>query len=103
MSVPDPALLIRQRMAMVEQLAALNSKQLQNTLTRSGVEVELLACIEEIEENGETSENLARRTDLETRYKAAANACADCDRELDELTDQLNTLDEQAGQAGPAP
>lgn len=99
----DIADLMQKRMALVEKLATLNSKQLQNTQARSGIEVELTACIEEVEQNGETSENLARRADLEARYKAAAAACADCDLELDRLTDELNALDQQAGQAGPAP
>ena len=99
MSAEAMAELMQRRMVLVERLAALNSKQLLNTQTRSGAEVELLACIEEIEANGETTENLARRADLEARYKAAAEACADCERELDRLADELNALDEQAGPA----
>ena len=89
----DVAELMQKRMALVEKIAALNSKQLSNTQTRSGAEVELLACIEEIEANGETSENLTRRADLEARCKAAAEACADCERALDDLADQLSALD----------
>ena len=45
----DFASLMQQRIALVEKLAALNSKQLLNTQTRSGIEVELLTCIEAIE------------------------------------------------------
>ena len=86
--------LLQRRMALVEKIAALNSEQLSNTQARSGVEVELLACIEEIEETGETSENPARRVELEARYKAAAVACTDCGRERDDLSQQLNRLDE---------
>lgn len=98
----DMAEQMQRRMALVEKLAALNSTQLRNTQARSGIEVELVACIEEIERNGESEETLARRTDLEARYKAAAAACADCDRELDDLADQLGRLD-RTEQAGPAP
>ncbi|MGI9501296.1 MAG: hypothetical protein ACR2P3_14770 [Geminicoccaceae bacterium] len=102
MTADDFADLMQRRMALVEKLAALNSRQLQNTQARSGIEVELIGCIEEIEQNGETKETLARRADLEARYKAAAAACADCDQELDRLADELSALD-QEGQAGPAP
>ncbi len=98
----DIAELMQKRMALVEKLSALNSRQLSNTQARSGAEVELLACIEEIEQNGETCDNLARRADLEARCKAATAACVDCDREIEALTDQLDAFD-QAGQAGPAP
>jgi len=94
----DIADVMQKRMALVEKLSALNSKQLQNTQTRSGIEVELAACIEEIEQSGESEIVLA---DLEARYQAAAAACVDCDQELDRLTDELNALDQQA-QAGPA-
>ncbi len=94
----DIADLMQKRMALVEKIAAHNSKQLLNTQTRSGAEVELLACIEEIEANGETSENLLRRAALEARCKATAKACADCERELDELADQLDALDHQIAQ-----
>ncbi|MDH3659571.1 MAG: hypothetical protein OEU92_06005 [Alphaproteobacteria bacterium] len=96
----DIAELMQKRMALVERTAALNSRQLRNTQIRSGIEVELLACIEAIERDGETRESLARRDDLEARYKAAAAACANCDRELDKLADELGALDQQAG---PAP
>jgi len=98
----DVADVMQRRMALVEKLAALNSKQLQNTQTRSGIEVELESCIEKIEQSGESEALFARRADLETRYRAAAAACVDCDRELDRLTDQLNALDLQV-QAGPVP
>jgi cell division protein FtsB len=97
--VTDFAELMQRRMALVERLAALNSKQLLNTQTRSGLEVELLACIEEIEANGESEVALARRAELEARYKAAAAACADCEREIDKLADDLDAFD----QAGPGP
>ncbi len=91
---------MQKRMALVEKLSALNSKQLQNTQARSGIEVELAACIDDIEENGGSEAAHVRRADLETSYKAAVAACADCDRKLDELADQLAKLD-QAGLAGP--
>ena len=86
---------MQQRMALVEKLSALNSKQLQNTQARSGIEVELTACIEDIERNGESEAALARQAGLEARYEAAAAACVDCDRELDRLTNELNALDQQ--------
>ncbi len=86
---------MQQRMALVEKLSALNSKQLQNTQARSGIEVELTACIEDIERNGESEAALARQAELEARYEAAAAACVDCDRELDRLTNELNALDQQ--------
>ena len=95
----DIAELMQRRMALVEKLAALNSKQLQNTQARSGIEVELLACTERIERDGESDAALARQAELEARFRAAAAACADCDREIDELADQLTSLD----QAGPGP
>ena len=103
----DIADLMQERMALVEKLSALNSKQLLNTQTRSGIEVELLTCIEAIERDGESEAALARRAELEARYKAAAEACADCEQALDDLAEDLTTLDQQieqqAGQAGPAP
>jgi len=89
----DIAELMQKRMALVEKLSALNATQLQNTQTRSGIEVELTACIADIEQNGEREVALARRADLEARYKAAAAACVDCDRELDRLADELTRLD----------
>ncbi|MGI9501801.1 MAG: hypothetical protein ACR2RE_01925 [Geminicoccaceae bacterium] len=99
----DIAELMQKRMALVEQLAALNSKQLQNTQTRSGIEVELLTVIELIERNGETEATLFGRTELEARYKTAADACAACERELDALAEDLTVLDQQIEQqAGPA-
>ena len=55
----DMAERMQQRMALVEKLSALNAKQLQNTQARSGIEVELTACIESIEENGESKAALA--------------------------------------------
>ncbi|MGI9487908.1 MAG: hypothetical protein ACR2RF_18900 [Geminicoccaceae bacterium] len=91
----DIAALMQKRMALVEKLAALNSKQLSNTQARSGIEVELTACIEGIDQNGESKAALAERADLEARHKLAAAACVDCDRELDALTEQLNALDQQ--------
>lgn len=91
----DLAELMQKRMALVERMAALNSKQLRNVQIRSGIEVELLACTEAIERDGETKETLTQRADLEARYKAAAAACADCDRELDGLAEELNALDQQ--------
>jgi len=96
--VTDLAELMQRRMALIEKLSALNSKQLLNTTTRSGIEVELTGCIEEIEKNGETPEMLAQLAEVEARYRTATAASADCDRELDDLTDQLTSLD----QAGPA-
>ncbi|MGI9417384.1 MAG: hypothetical protein ACR2RA_06045 [Geminicoccaceae bacterium] len=96
----DMAELMQKRMALVAKLSALNSKQLSNTQARSGVEVELTACIEEIEQSGESAAARARQAELEARYKAAAAACADCDRELDALAEELTTLDQQM-QAGP--
>ena len=93
----DVALLMQKRMALVEKIAAMNAKQLLYTQRRSGLEVELLACVNEIEANGESAEALARRAELEACHKAAEEACANCEREVDELAEQLNTLD----QGGP--
>lgn len=101
MTAPTFPEFMAQRMALVEQLSALNSKQLSNTQMRSGIEVELLACNEAIERDGETASLLAQRAELETRLSEAIAACTDCDRRLDALTDQLDALDQQ--QAGPAP
>ena len=99
----DIADLMQRRMALVERLAALNSRQLLHTQTRSGIEVELLTCIEMIERNGETEATLFARTRLEARYKAAAEACATCERELDVLAEDLAVLDQEIEQqAGPA-
>ncbi|MEM8949761.1 MAG: hypothetical protein AAGA21_23635 [Pseudomonadota bacterium] len=95
----DVADLMQKRMALVEKLAALNSKQLLNTQARSGAEVELLACIEMIERNGESEAMLFARADLEARYKAAIAVCEDCERELDELAEQLNALDKEIAEA----
>ena len=89
----DIARMMQKRMELVEKLAALNSKQLLNTQTRSGAEVELLACIEAIEVGGESKAALTRHAKLEARYKAAVVVCEDCERELDELAEQLNDLD----------
>ena len=94
----DIAELMERRMALVEKLAALNSKQLLNTQTRSGTEVELLACIEMIEQNGEGEASLLGRAELEARYKAAIAVYEDCERELDELAEQLNALDKEIAQ-----
>jgi hypothetical protein len=99
----DIAELMQQRMALVEKIAALNSKQLLNTQTRSGIEVELLTCIEAMERDGESDDALVLRAELEARYKAAVEACADCERELDRLAEELTILDQQMEQqAGPA-
>lgn len=91
--------LMQLRIALVEKLAALNSKQLLNTQTRSGIEVELLTCIEDINNNGETTTNLALRSKLEMSYKAVVTACTDCERELDALADELSNLDQQVEQS----
>lgn len=100
----DIADLMQRRMALVEKLAALNSKQLLNTQTRSGIEVELMTCIEAIERDGGDEAAIAERIELEARYKMAAETCADCERELDALAEDLTTLDQQIEQqAGPAP
>lgn len=100
----DAALLMQKRMALVEKLSALNSQQLRNTQARSGIEVELLACIEAIEQDGETVAAVARRTELEARYKAAVAACTECERAMDRLVGDLTKLDQacQAGQTGSA-
>lgn len=92
--------LMTKRMALVEKLSALNSKQLLNTQKRSGIEVELQGCLEDIESDGETAANLAKRAELERRMAAAISACTDCERELDHLTEQLNILLQQTE---PAP
>jgi hypothetical protein len=94
----DIARLMQERMALVEKLAALNSKQLLNTQTRSGAEVELLACIELMESEGESEAALERHAELEGRYKAAVVVWEECERELDELADQLNALDNEIAQ-----
>ena len=99
----DFASLMQQRIALVEKLAALNSKQLLNTQTRAGIEVELLTCIEAIERDGESEAALQTRAELEASYKAAADACLACEQELDELAEELTSLDQQIEQqAGPA-
>lgn len=99
----DLADLMQQRIALVERLAALNSQQLLNTQTRAGAEVELLACIEAIERDGENSTAIANRSTLEARYKAAVAICDDCERERDDVADELTILDQQIEQqAGPA-
>ncbi|MGI9491648.1 MAG: hypothetical protein ACR2QF_04520 [Geminicoccaceae bacterium] len=99
----DIAELMQRRMALVEKVAALNSKQLLNAQTRSGIEVELLTCIEQIERDGESGGALAQRAELEARYKAAAEACEDGERELDRMAEELSILDQQMEQqAGPA-
>lgn len=87
--------LMARRIALVEKLSALNAKQVLNTQTRSGIEIELLGCIEAIERDGETTASRTHRTELEMRFKEAAAAWADCDRDLDTLADQLNTLDQR--------
>jgi hypothetical protein len=98
----DIADLMQKRMALVEKLAVLNSKQLSNTQTRSGIEVELLTCIEMIERNGESEASLLGRAELETRYKAATEASAACERDLDALAEELAILDQLIEQqAGP--
>ena len=94
----DIAGLMQKRMALVEKLAALNSKQLLNTQARSGAEVELLACIEAIEAEGGNEAALARHAELEARYKAAIAVCEDCERELDDLAEQMNALDNEITQ-----
>lgn len=96
MTKDNPADWLKERMALVEKMSALNSKQLSNTQARSGIEVELLGCIETIERDGETKETLARRVELENRLAEAIIACTDCDQELDRLANDLITLD-QAG------
>ena len=99
----DIAELMQRRMALVERLAALNSRQLLNTQTRSGAEVELLACIEEIEAGGRNETARARHAELEARYKAAVAICEDCERDMDALAEDLAILDQQIEQqAGPA-
>jgi chromosome segregation ATPase len=97
--------LMQQRIALIEKLAALNSKQLSNTQTRSGIEVELQGCLNDIGRNGESEEAQARLADLEDRLQTAANACADCDRDWQILNDELEALDRQlkAVQTGLAP
>ncbi len=90
----DMAERMQKRMALVEKLSALNAQQLKHTQIRSGIEVELTACIEKIGQNGETPEALTQLADINARYQAAAAACANCDQELDALTEQLNALDE---------
>ncbi len=87
--------LMAERMVLVEQLAALNSKQLLNTQTRAGIEIELESCLEEIKHQGSTSENVARRAELEDRLRAAVDACATCDQEWTALNDQLHFLDQE--------
>ncbi len=87
--------LMQRRMALIEKLANINSRQLSNTQARSGIEVEHQACINAIERDGETQLELARRADLEDRLQVAINTCADCDREWQALTDQLDALDRQ--------
>jgi hypothetical protein len=91
--------LMAKRMAVVERLSALNAEQLLHTQKRSGIEVELLGCIEAIERDGAGEAALARRTDLENRLTEATVAIAHCERQRDDLTDELDTLE----QAGPAP
>ena len=49
----DFAELMQKRIALVEKLATLNARQLLNTQTRSGIEVELLTCVEAIERDAE--------------------------------------------------
>lgn len=102
MTADNFADIMAKRMTLVEKLSALNSRQLSNTQTRSGIEVELQSCIEDIERRGETDETLARRIALEKRLQAAVDACADCDRDRQRLTDELDGLDQQLQQAGPA-
>lgn len=91
--------IMAKRMALVEKMCARNSKQLRNAQMRSGIEVELLACIEGIERDGKTQASLAHRAELEKRLTEAVTAYADCDRELDGLTDQLNALDRQLSES----
>lgn len=100
----DIATLTQMRMGLVERLATLNAKHLLNTQTRSGVEVELLACIEEIERDGEHEAAVVRRAELMSRHKEAVDACAECEREIDALADELSLLDKHIDRvAGSAP
>lgn len=94
----DVADLMQVRIALVEKLSALNSKQLFNTQIRSGIEIELLTCIETIERIGESETVLKKRTELEASYKEAADACNACERELNALAEDLMTLDQQIEQ-----
>jgi hypothetical protein len=86
--------LMAKRMAVVERLSALNSKQLLYTQKRLGIEVELLGCIDVIEREGETATMLARCADLESRSTATTVAIAKCERERDVLTSELDALEE---------
>jgi hypothetical protein len=86
--------LMAKRMAVVERLSALSSKQLLYTQKRSGIEVELLGCIDDIGREGETATILARRADLECRLTAMTVAIAECERERDVLTSELDALEE---------
>ncbi len=95
MTANPVAELMQQRMALIEKLASINSRQLSNTQTRSGIDVELQGCINDIERNGETREGLARRAELEERLQHASEACAGCEREWQAHADQLEQLDRE--------
>ncbi|MGI9415385.1 MAG: hypothetical protein ACR2PM_17045 [Hyphomicrobiales bacterium] len=95
MTAETSAGLIAKRIALVEELTALNARQLLHSQTRGGIEFELLACAEDIERNGETAARVAQRTELENRLSRIADRVEDCDRQLDELTGRLNELDRE--------
>ena len=90
--------LMQQRISLVEKISALNSKQLLNTQIRSGVEVELMTCIETAQRHGKSEVALQRRAELEASYEEAANACLACEQELNELAEDLTSLDQQIEQ-----
>lgn len=95
MTAETSAGLIAKRIALVEELTALNARQLQHSQARGGIEFELLGCAEDIESNGETAARVAQRTELENRLSRIIDRVEDCDRQLDELTGRLNELDRE--------
>ena len=97
MDPQDLRALLIERLDIVQHVARLNARQLQNRQSLGGIELEIMQCERDMPRTGDVAELAERLGHLRTQLDRTDARLADDDTELSEWNSRLDALDRRLG------
>jgi hypothetical protein len=97
MDPQDLRALLIERLDIVQEIARLNARQLQNRQSFGGFELEIMQCERDMPRTGDAAELAEHLALLRAQLDEAATRLANDDTELMEWNSRLDALDQRLG------